>query len=875
MHKLGYDEPKASPNSGSRVKTAPLICGCTITTRAELAHARVLSESFVRYHRDSAFSILVLDSDAPASSESAGREIIGIEDLRLDVELARRWAMLLDARELSAAVKPWLLTAMLRKHPDAVVVYLHFEGEVFAELNGIAQLAEENGLAIAQPTFTPTTEREENHASLAYSEPLVVVATPGAGQTLDQWREKIRAGVNGFATEKLLSPDVSAFYLPDHSYTVIDDPGINSGYWNLEHRKLIWTGAAYEIDGVPLRFFNFAGFDVDKPHLLTTHQNEYPRVLLSENPALAKLCDERGEKLAAAGYKIESQKRYGLRELSNQLVLDRHALSAYRTALAAFIRDDEMEPPSPFFWNPGGEDVFIEWLNTSVRKKPPAITRYMLAIHDGRPDLQAAFPDPLATHAIAFHDWFLTYGQKEEKADDRLFPDDAIAGPVDKRQPVVTVAGYFRAELGIGEAARLLVSALETSNTPCHLLSYGETISRQEHPFAGTGPPEVYSDINIICVNADRLPGFIADAGEQLGGGRYSIAVWFWEVQDFPPSQHVAFNYIDEVWVASDFVRETFWKVSPKRIFKFPLPVVKPAIDPSLSRRDLQLPDDFLFLFNFDFLSVFERKNPLAIIEAFKRAFTPGEGASLVIKTINGDQRIPNLEKLKLAAAKHPDIIVQDGYLSAAHKNTMTALCDCYVSLHRSEGFGLTMAEAMALGKPVIATGYSGNLEFMRENNSYLCSYRLVEIGPDAQPYPANSFWAEPDIDDAATFMRKVFTDREEANARGARAAEEIERLRSPEAAGREITARLETIRRKRTSSRLTSEIDIFEDRLDAAGRAQRSLLNVLAKEGSQVADAKALKGMIHECEEQLSHYENALDAVRKKSGVNEPKDSS
>jgi glycosyltransferase involved in cell wall biosynthesis len=215
--------------------------------------------------------------------------------------------------------------------------------------------------------------------------------------------------------------------------------------------------------------------------------------------------------------------------------------------------------------------------------------------------------------------------------------------------------------------------------------------------------------------------------------------VWFWEVEDFPELFHGAFNYVDEIWVASDFMRETFLKVSPKPVFKFRLPVLTPQVDPSLSRSDLNLPDRFIFLFSFDFLSVLERKNPLGLIKAFTGAFSNGEGPVLFIKTINGDKRRLEMEKLRYAARGRSDIILMDGYISLIENNTLTVLSDCYVSLHRSEGFGLTIAEAMALGKPTIATGYSGNLEFTTPGNSYLCPGRRCQIGPEREPYPAES----------------------------------------------------------------------------------------------------------------------------------------
>jgi glycosyltransferase involved in cell wall biosynthesis/SAM-dependent methyltransferase len=300
----------------------------------------------------------------------------------------------------------------------------------------------------------------------------------------------------------------------------------------------------------------------------------------------------------------------------------------------------------------------------------------------------------------------------------------------------------------------------------------------------------------VVCVNADQTPTFRRDVGQEFFRDRYSIGVWFWEIAEFPDSLHAAFGAIDEVWAASDFVRDAIAGATSKPVFTMPLPVRFPD-PPDLSREELALPEDYLFLFSFDFLSVFERKNPLGLLDAFTRAFQPGEGPVLVLKSINGDKKLHELERLRAAAEERPDVLVRDGYLSVEKKNALAAACDCYVSLHRSEGFGLTMAEAMAYGKPVIATGYSGNLAFMTEANSYLVPYRLGRIPPGCDPYPADVEWAEPDIDEAARLMRRVWEDREEASERGRAARVSIEQERSPERMGQWADERLAEIRRE------------------------------------------------------------------------------
>ena len=199
-----------------------------------------------------------------------------------------------------------------------------------------------------------------------------------------------------------------------------------------------------------------------------------------------------------------------------------------------------------------------------------------------------------------------------------------------------------------------------------------------------------------------------------------------------------------------------------------------PVIDPTITRASLGLPEGFVFLFAFDYLSVLKRKNPIGLIEAFCKAFEPGEGPTLVIKSINGERCLSDRERVRFAASARPDIVLIEDYLSVDQTRALTALSDCYVSLHRSEGLGLTMAEAMSLGKPVIATGYSGNLDFMDERTTWLVPYELVPVGKGAAPYSPTANWAEPDLDTAARYMREIFDDPETAAERGKEAQRQV-----------------------------------------------------------------------------------------------------
>ena len=198
------------------------------------------------------------------------------------------------------------------------------------------------------------------------------------------------------------------------------------------------------------------------------------------------------------------------------------------------------------------------------------------------------------------------------------------------------------------------------------------------------------------------------------------------------------------------------------------------------------LPDDaYVFLTTFDQFSVPERKNPFGTIEAFTRAFADGEGPVLLIKTMNGAKGWRNHERLLLVASGRSDIIVWDEHLSRPDQMAVLAAADCLVSLHRSEGLGLHCAEAMWLGKPVIATAYSGNLDFMDDSVAAMIDHTMVHVQHGEGIYPETAMWADPNLDQAADWMRRLVADPELGRQLGQRARERMQRQPSLADTGR------------------------------------------------------------------------------------------
>jgi len=364
----------------------------------------------------------------------------------------------------------------------------------------------------------------------------------------------------------------------------------------------------------------------------------------------------------------------------------------------------------------------------------------------------------------------------------------------------LNVAGFLTAESGVGEGSRANVRALEKTGTPFALNNISALSRKGDETYGNLLRKDNPYVFNLIHVNPDSFLLFLREKDIGYLDGRYNIGFWYWELPGFPKEWLYCFRYLNEIWVASDFCRETISKVSPLPVVKVPPSVVAGKMK-DVKRGHFGLKDgDFIFFFMFDFFSHFERKNPMAVLKAFKAAFRPGENVRLVLKCSNSEYN-PRMRDMLFDEAKGLNVRFIDGYLDKEELNTLMSLSDCYVSLHRSEGFGLPMAEAMYLGKPVIATGYSGNIEFMTEDNSFLVRHRLVELERDFGPYKKGNVWAEPDIDQAARLMRLVHDDRDLAKRVGEKAASDIRRNLSPEATGRRILDRLRQITEERRIS--------------------------------------------------------------------------
>lgn len=447
------------------------------------------------------------------------------------------------------------------------------------------------------------------------------------------------------------------------------------------------------------------------------------------------------------------------------------------------------------------------------------------AIYLYRADLASAFPHMHQEDREAFVEWFLTYGAKEYQLEEAYtgalsqnfalwkaskqkwqLHQRTLGARIQRRLPSlfwakkeepsehpfgINLCGYIRGDFGIGEACRSLAEIIETQDIPMTIVevanenvhSYGNTT--WESKITNTFP----YGINLMYTNAGGMLPFMESCSPQAFQGRYNIGYWAWELPELPDEWVPLFSRLDEVWTLSEFAAEAIRAKSPIPVFSLPPSVEVKEIDPSLTRKDFELTEDtFVFLTMYDVNSVIQRKNPQAVVDAFLQAFEGNSKVALLVKAnmpagAGTEEDFAFLNKLR----QYENIRVFTAPLPKAKVNALIDMCDVFVSLHRSEGFGLGPAEAMYLGKPVVITGWSGNMEYSRADACYPVKYSLVKIEKDYYMYKKGMTWAEPDIEDASLGMKKLFEDEEYYNSLATKAKEVIRTQFSPQCIGKKM----------------------------------------------------------------------------------------
>ena len=449
--------------------------------------------------------------------------------------------------------------------------------------------------------------------------------------------------------------------------------------------------------------------------------------------------------------------------LPGGLEIDAAIRKSMRDGVQNWLDGSGERPPDP--WTDGVQE-FHQWLDTPRQQWRPGLSRYWENTWAVRPDLQALFPNPESSNAHAFREWCrrrfeieqtsLLVGASEDTTDWVEVPDSLS-------DTGINLIGYLQHSFGLGEIARSIRVSLQDSQLPFAELPYWRSPSESIGAF--DPPYHLPHSINLAVVTAHELQYLLAETPQKLWSNHFNVGYWFWEVEGVPEEMVRSSHSVDEIWVATRFIHDALSSRLTTPVRQVPIPIRIPLADDSKGTTSKLQDAPFTFLVTFDYNSVAARKNPEAAITAFRTAFPIDDPSKqrLVLKTMNSSSHRGQVAPLRRLCEGRRDIEVIDSTLTRAEQDELIGSSSCLVSLHRSEGLGLHIAEAMAFGVPVIATGYSGNMDFMTHDNSLPVEYQLVEVEADG-PYLGTGVWAEPNIDDAVDKFREIV--RNEALAR-------------------------------------------------------------------------------------------------------------
>jgi len=787
MAKHNKDSRSKAPHSNIHVYTSAAI--------NYLPKARMLGASIKQHHPEFIVHLALADKvpEWLDIEQEPFDSIISVDEL--GIPNLQSWIFSHSLVELCTGIKPFALRYLLNQSDCHAVLYLDPDIVVFSQLNDLLEQFENNSILL----IPHQTEPERSlHAVVAhemchlrngvYNLGFIGVKNDTIGHAFAEWWcdrlyhfcfEEPIGGL--FSDQKWIDLVPSTF----NGVKIVKSPRFNVAPWNISNRQLSGTWeTGFTVNGEPLGYYHFTGFDSG------AHESE-AAAWAGNNKSVWSLINWYKKKTVADS-KIKNTP-WAFDMFSNGKPITVQQRSVYRVR-----RDLHKIFPDPFQVDER-KASYYRWFAEQFPfeyKSPSTLVSWSYS------KVIAPFERPLVSIIKR------TVGRNERVMEKIRTLHKRIVGtaPANKSTTVTTrsfnfrpiginVAGYITTEAGIGESVRSSIRSLDAAGVLYalnNLVKAGSSnIEVTNMSFSRNNP----FNINLIHVNAMDVPTFAATKGSAYFDGRYNIGYWHWELSRFPLEWMGSFQYFDEIWVPSSFGLESVSSVAPIPVVKIPPALPQELKIAECSRSEFNLPEDhFVFLFTFDFWSWPTRKNPQAAIDAFTQAFSKKDPACLVIKCAHVETNTARLKEIRKAAEGY-NIKIIHAVLERNKLNALLNFSDCFVSLHRSEGFGLLLAEAMHLRKPVIATGYSGNMDFMNVNNSFPVKYKLIPVGEkEYPPFKKGYVWAEPDVSHAAELMRFVYENREHAAKMGERASRDIKELYSPAAAGQAILERLPSI---------------------------------------------------------------------------------
>ena len=762
----------------------------TICSNNYLPVARILIDSARRFHPEAAAYLCLVDEmvDEPGFYAEDCTVVVAGD---LDIPDMRAFLFRYDIMELNTAVKPFMFQHLLAAGHDAVL-YFDPDIEVFTRLDQVLAALTDGASFVLTPHLCQPAEDPAFPDDISvmvagvYNLGFLGVGACAEAETiLAWWARRLQYQCYSDQARGIFVDQKFMDLLPGFAAEarIMRDTTLNVAYWNLSQRVLRKEGDGWTVDGRPLGFYHFSGFNPAHMKRLTKHTKAFSGDAMP--PVLAGLLEHYAAQLRAHGHGRVPSGTYAYGRFASGRRIPLAARKAFRE------RHD--------FWPGNPFETFEAHLQAPMpgcwmSDAAAPVTNLMGYLHETTPGLGLHFdlqtPDGVDRYAA----WFVTHGEElventglTEPVAERLGRRAATVPqrPPEKRAAAeadINVIGYLRAAMGLGEAGRLNLRALNYAGLNARGLEtyLNSSSQRTDTSCDSLIDADAQGRFHLFNVNFDQLPLVMKYLRPLLRQDAYRIMAPFWELSILPEPWRAAADDVDEVWAPTRFIQATLAKSIAKPVLLMPLMLTFEAPG-RVDRRHFGLPDDgtFLFFFAFDYFSFIQRKNPMAVVASFKRAFREGgrQGrVRLVLKTLNAGKAPEAGKELRALTTDDPDIILVEKDLSREDTLALIASCDAVVSLHRSEGLGLLIAEAMVLGKPVISTDYSATTELVTPRTGWPVDCRLIDVEPGAYPFHEGQVWADADIDHAAWQMRQVMENPAEAERRVAAARDLIER---------------------------------------------------------------------------------------------------
>lgn len=767
----------------------------TICSNNYVPMAKVLVESARRHHPDATLYLCLADEAfAEPGFYPAGCEVVTAASL--PIPDFRSFAFRYDIMEFNTAVKPFAIRALLARGHDAVL-YFDPDIEVFAPLDSVLAPLRAGASFVLTPHLCGPAEGDAFPDDIgimragAYNLGFLGVGAGAEAEGVLRWWSRrlqhqcISAQDQGIFVDQKFMDLVPGFA---DGACILRDTACNVAYWNLPQRALTERGDGWLVDGRPLGFFHFSGIAPHDLSFLSKHTLAFRGEAIA--PPLRSLMRHYAGQVLANGHGTVPAGTYAYGRFASGVPVPAQVRRMFRERHLAWAGGDPFETYEEYLHLP----IAGQWSGSSAA----IVTTLMEDLRQRQPWLRATY-DPATREGVeGYTDWFVRHGRG-------VVPEPRLRGPVVERaarhppgaparrpptrrtpdEPDAAVIGDLRSALDAGDAGRLTLRALrhaglDARGLPIRLDACSPRTDAGPAPPLDTAPAR----FQVFAADAGQLREMVERVGPALRRDAYRIAVPLWELETLPDAWLGAFDLVDEVWAPTRCIQAALACRVARPVLRMPL-LLHVEAPPAPDREGFGLPADrFLFLCGHDGASAVERGNPVAAVRAFKQAFR-GHGAHPKAGFVLSAPAAETLPALR----EDPDVILVERARTREERQRLIASCDAVVSLHRGGGLGFAVADAMALGKPVVATDCGATAELLSPRTGYPV---------DHEPVPADEgqVWAEADLDHAAWQMRRVIEDRAEAGRRAAAARLFVAGEQGPDACGRRLRDRLRELDR-------------------------------------------------------------------------------